>query len=132
MQVFHVYKRPGYDKLTSDYDEFAAGEWHYCGTWSDEEMARKRADGLVEDGTSVRLLASELDPQDPTVYKPIEFGVPVYRPVLEAILQADQEILFDGNTASPITQSPDSSPSKSRLAPFDLASEDWFKICTWF
>lgn len=132
MLIYHVYKRPGYDKLTSDYDEFAAGEWHYCGTWSDEQMARKRADSLVQEGTSVRMLPSELDPRNALVYKPLEFGIPVYRPALEAVLEADQETPPDEGNTSPITQSPDSSPSKSRLAPFDFASEDWFKISAWF
>lgn len=129
MQIYHVYKRPGYDKWTSGYDEFAAGEWHYCGGWSDAEEAHKRADSLVEEGTSVRVLSSPLNPSEPLTLKAIEFGVPVYRGV--AKLEIEQENSPRGNI-SPITQSPDSSPSKSRLAPFDLASEDWFKISSWF
>ena len=131
MLIYHVYKRPGYDKLTSEYDEFAAGEWHYCGTWSDEDTAHRRADCLVQIGTSVRVLASELDPVVSfPVQKAIEFGVPVYRGTAE--LEADQETPPNEGNTSPITQSPDSSPSKSLYKPFDFASEDWFKISAWF
>ena len=109
MLIYHVYKRPGYDKWASGYDEFAAGEWHFCGAWNDADEAHRRADSLVEEGTSVRMLASVLNPSDPITEKAIEFGVPV-RGIAET--KADQETSPKKNT-SPITQSPDSSPSKS-------------------
>ena len=127
MKIYTVYKRPGYDKLTSDYDEFAAGEWHYCGSFDQRKLAQERADALVEEGSSVRLLTSELNPATP-VEQVIEFGMPVYRGVAQ--LQAEQELKPIEKNTSPITQSPDSSPSSS-LAPFDLATEDWFKLCSW-
>ena len=130
MIVYTVYRRPGYDKMTNDHDEFAAGEWHYCGSFAQEKLAQERADDLVEEGSSVRLLTSELDPVT-SVEQVIEFGMPVYRGVAQ--LRAEQEMKPIEENTSPITQSPDNSPSMSRLslAPFDLADEDWSKLCSW-
>ena len=127
MKIYHVYKRPGYDKMTEGYDEFAAGEWHYCGTWTDERCAQRRANGLTQEGTSIRLLASELNPKK-TPEEVIEFGAAVYRG--SAQVYADQELqdLSTFKSTSPITQSPDSSPSKSRL---DMDMDEWFKFSSW-
>lgn len=129
MKIYHVYKRPGYDKMTNEIDEWSAGEWHYCGTWSDERFAQRRADRLVEEGTSVRVIASELNPST-APEEVIEFGPAVHRG--PAQMQAEQEMQTLKNT-SPITQSPDSSPSKSRLGlgPVDFNVEEWFKFSSW-
>lgn len=131
MKVYHVYKRPGYDKMTEGYDEFAAGEWHYCGTWSNEQKAKRRADGLVREGTSIRILTSYLNPLHDTE-EVIEFGATVYRGDPQS--SADQELQplsSNAHSTSPITQSPDSSPSKSRLGPLDFHAEDWFRFSSW-
>ncbi len=121
--------------MTDGYDEWSVGEWHYCGSWSDEDVAREKADNLVETGTSVRMLSDDLDPEEPVVEKVIEYGVPVYRG--PAWCEAEQEMLplsfskSKSKNTSPITQSPDSSPSKSRHATFDFNTEDWFKFSSW-
>jgi hypothetical protein len=128
MKIHHVYKRSSFDKTTNGFDDFTAGEWHYCGTWTDESLARERADSLVEEGSSVRLLTSDLNTLTEIV---IEFGVPIYQEVAQ--LKAEQELQsmsYRENT-SPLTQSPDSSPSKSRHATFDFNTEDCFKFSSW-
>lgn len=102
MKIYHVYKRPGYDKMTDGFDEFAAGEWHYCGTWSREAPAQRRADCLLEEGTSVRVLCSNLNPTT-APEEVIEFGPAIYRG--PAQIHAEQELQTLEHT-SPITQSP--------------------------
>ncbi len=43
MNIHHVYKRPSFDNTANGFDEFTTGEWHYCGSWTQQSLVRLHA-----------------------------------------------------------------------------------------